>query len=241
MQDKILVSATVITDDETGCYDVGSLDFAVPCSTYDWLDQVPDRREKLAKHLEWLAMQCRTNNSPFESFSSREAVKKGDIRNTVLRQVKVLEKARRLLDQGRGIKEDEVGEFKRTNPVKTRKLKTQIKIITQGLRHLGEALKNLEKYKDTSTKTANNKPSFFKGTKYRLPTKDELIEINSCNLSLSELQQGLGYAIIGRGILRQQEKETLIESAEKLCNMFPDNKTYRKLLEFERNQPLFHH
>jgi hypothetical protein len=81
-----------------------------------------------------------------------EAVKKGDIRNTVLREIKVLEKACRLLDQGRGIKEDEVGEFKKTNPIKTRKLQKQIKIISQGLRHLGEALKALEKYKDTSTK-----------------------------------------------------------------------------------------
>ena len=151
MQDKILVSATVITDDETGCYDVGSLDFAVPVSTVDWLDRDPERREKLAKHLEWLAAQCRMNNSPFESFNNREAVKKGDIRNTVLHEVKVLEKARHLLDQGREIKEDEVGEFKR-NPTKTKKLKSQIKIITQGLRHLGEALKALEKYKDTSTK-----------------------------------------------------------------------------------------
>ena len=104
-----------------------------------------------------------------------EAVKKGDIRNTVLRQIKVLEKTRCLLDEGRGIKEDEVGEFKRTNPAKTRKLKTQIKIITQGLRQLGEALKTLDKYKDTSTKTASSKPSFFKGTKYRLPTKNELM------------------------------------------------------------------
>ena len=87
-----------------------------------------------------------------EAFIYRQAVKKGDIRNTVLREVKMLEKARRLLDQGRGIKEDEVGEFKRTDPTKVRKLKKQVKIISQGLRHLGEALKALEKYKGTSTR-----------------------------------------------------------------------------------------
>ena len=99
----------------------------------------------------------------------KQAVKKGDIRNTVLRQIKVLEKTRHLLDDGREIKEDEAGEFKKTNPSKTRKLRTQIKIITQGLRQLGEALKTLDKYKGTSTKTAN------------------------CNLTLSELKQGFGY------------------------------------------------
>jgi hypothetical protein len=63
------------------------------------------------------------------------------------------------LDDGREIKEDEAGEFKKTNPSKTRKLRTQIKIITQGLRQLGDALKSLEKYKGTSTKTASEEPS----------------------------------------------------------------------------------
>lgn len=164
----------------------------------------------------------------------REAVKKGDIRNTVLREVKILEKARKLLDQGRKIKEDEVGEFKRTNPAKTRKLKTQIKIITQGLRHLGEALKSLDKYKGTSTKTASAEPSFFKKTQYRLPSKEELIEIDSCNLSVPDLRQGFGYAIIGRGMLGQGQKDMLIKSSEILCDMFPDNETYKSLLEHEK-------
>jgi len=111
----------------------------------------------------------------------KQAIRKGDIRNTVLRQIKVLEKTRHLLDEGREIKEDETEDFKKTNPTKARKLKTQIKIITQGLRQLGEALKSLEKYKGTSTKTASEGPSFFECTHYRLPTKKEVIEIDSSN------------------------------------------------------------
>jgi hypothetical protein len=79
-------------------------------------------------------------------------IEKGNIRNTVLREIKILEKACRLLDQGRGIKEDEVAEYKSDNPGKARKLRSQIHIITMGLRHLAEAIKALEKYKDTSTK-----------------------------------------------------------------------------------------
>ena len=164
-----------------------------------------------------------------------DAVKKGDIRNTVLRQIKVLEKTRRLLDEGRGIKEDEVGEFKKNQSFKNQKLKTQIKIITQGLRQLGEALKTLDKYKDTSTKTASDEPSFFKSTHYRLPTKEELVEINNSKPTLSELRQGFGYNIIGRGLLGQKQKEMLIKCAEMLCGMFPDNETYKKLSECEKN------
>jgi hypothetical protein len=65
MQDRILVSATVITDDSTGCYVVGELDFQVPCSTIEWLEKEPERRELLARHLEWLAAKCRSKKSPF--------------------------------------------------------------------------------------------------------------------------------------------------------------------------------
>jgi hypothetical protein len=79
-------------------------------------------------------------------------VRKGEIRNTVLRQVKVLQKALRQLEQGRGIKQDEISEYAPKRPSKARKLKKQVGIITQGLRHLSEALENLQKYKDTTSR-----------------------------------------------------------------------------------------
>ena len=79
-------------------------------------------------------------------------VRKGEIRNTVLRQVKTLQKALRQLEQGRIIKKDEISEYERKKPSKARKLKKQVGIMTQGLRHLSEALESLQKYKDTASK-----------------------------------------------------------------------------------------
>jgi cell division septum initiation protein DivIVA len=178
----------------------------------------------------------------------KEAVKKGEIRNTVLRQVKVLEKARRLLDQGRGIKEEEVDEYKSTNKPKVRKLQTQIKIISQGLRHLAEALKALDKYKDTSStsKTAiftpiielededheatSNEPSIFKKTIYRLPTKKELEEIDSLNLSADKIFRGFCYTIVGRGMMGAEQKDMIIKAIQMLCDISPENTDYKRAL-----------
>jgi hypothetical protein len=72
---------------------------------------------------------------------------KGDIRNTVLRQIKHLEESANLLNQGRAIKEQEIKENK---PSKARKLRRQVSIITHGLKHISQALKELQKYKKTS-------------------------------------------------------------------------------------------
>jgi hypothetical protein len=78
-------------------------------------------------------------------------VQKGDIRNTVLHQVKNLENSLHLLDQGRLIKQREIKEFSETKPSKVRKLKKQVFIITEGINHITQALKELQKYKRTST------------------------------------------------------------------------------------------
>lgn len=72
------------------------------------------------------------------------------------------------------------------------------------------------------------KPSFFSSTNYRLPTEDELREINSFNLSAEELMEGFGYTIVGRGIMREQEKTDIIKSAKMLYSLFPENVEYEK-------------
>jgi 5'-3' exonuclease len=77
-------------------------------------------------------------------------VQKGDIRNTVLRQVKTIQKTIHQLEQGRTIKQNEIAEYKAKKPSKARALKNQVGIITQGLKHLSEALKRLQEYKHTS-------------------------------------------------------------------------------------------
>lgn len=69
MRDQVLVSATVVTDDETGAGDMGEFDFTVPALTIDWLDAKPERAEKLARWLEWLAGQCRAREQPFNRWT----------------------------------------------------------------------------------------------------------------------------------------------------------------------------
>lgn len=75
-------------------------------------------------------------------------VRKGDIRNTVLRQIKNLNRSLNLLSQGITIKEKEMIEHKK-RPEKVNKLKKQVSIMNNGLRHIQRAVKKLEKYKDT--------------------------------------------------------------------------------------------
>lgn len=65
MQDKVLVKVTVITDDDTGCYSVGDLDFGVPMTTNDWLQRDPKNRARLVEHLRWLAFACADKRPPF--------------------------------------------------------------------------------------------------------------------------------------------------------------------------------
>ena len=77
----------------------------------------------------------------------------------------------------------------------------------------------------------NKKPSFFRGTKYRDPSDEELREINESNVNSNELLQGLGYAIIGRGIERQKEKDMIINAIERLLSLQPDNEQYKIALK----------
>lgn len=66
MRDMKLVEVSVVTDDSTGNYSVGELDFGIPATTYDWLKAQPDRRQKLADWLRWLADACEKKTRPFE-------------------------------------------------------------------------------------------------------------------------------------------------------------------------------
>lgn len=75
-------------------------------------------------------------------------VQKGDIRNTILREIKHLKRSLELLQQGSDIKKDELIEHKE-NVSKLRKLKKQISIIEKGMDHIERAVRKLEKYKTT--------------------------------------------------------------------------------------------
>jgi len=71
MEDKKIakIEVTLITDDSTGCYIIGDLDFGIGGWVPDWFKRNPEKREQVAKWLEWLAKQCREKEPPFSEFN----------------------------------------------------------------------------------------------------------------------------------------------------------------------------
>lgn len=84
------------------------------------------------------------------SVMAAQVIEKGNVRNTVLRQIKALKRSISLLEQGRDIKKEEINTFKEKNPEKARALEKQVDIIESGLKHLHQAIRELDKYKETS-------------------------------------------------------------------------------------------
>lgn len=78
------------------------------------------------------------------------------------------------------------------------------------------------------------KPSIFEETIYRLPTTEELNEVNNFNLTSEQIIQGLSYTIVGRGIMDSVKKDRIIESITKLIELYPDNQNYKLALENAR-------
>lgn len=74
-------------------------------------------------------------------------------------------------------------------------------------------------------------PSIFEETIYRLPTTEELNEVNNFNLTSEQIIQGLSYTIVGRGIMDSVKKDRIIESITKLIELYPDNHNYKLALE----------
>ena len=57
-----IVSIQVITDDDTGIYDIGEFDFSVPATAHQWLK---GRREQFATFLRGLADAAEQGAPPF--------------------------------------------------------------------------------------------------------------------------------------------------------------------------------
>ena len=66
MTDDILLKVTIITDDDTGMYRIGELDFGILGMCYTYVEK-PENRERLADWLQMLADRCRNNQSPFKT------------------------------------------------------------------------------------------------------------------------------------------------------------------------------
>ncbi|RLG10760.1 hypothetical protein DRN73_06985 [Candidatus Pacearchaeota archaeon] len=84
-------------------------------------------------------------------------IEKGEIRNTVLRRLKEINKSINLLSQGRNIKRKEIDEYKHKDKSKTKKLKKQVDVIEKGLSHLEKAKNKLKKYKNITVTASSLK------------------------------------------------------------------------------------
>ena len=61
---NILLKVTVVTDDDTGIYKVGELDFGITGYCESFLEK-PGNREKFVKWLRWLADAAEGGTQPF--------------------------------------------------------------------------------------------------------------------------------------------------------------------------------
>jgi len=77
----------------------------------------------------------------------------------------------------------------------------------------------------------NNLPKIFTYTIYRLPTYDELIDVNRHNLSADEIIKGFTYTIVGKGMKNEQNKKLIHESILILTKLFPNNSSYKQALD----------
>jgi hypothetical protein len=75
------------------------------------------------------------------------------------------------------------------------------------------------------------KPPIFHRTIYRIPTNEELEQLNSYQLSAKEILDGFEYTMIGRGVLNQDNKNKITKSIKMLIDMYPDNEEYKKALD----------
>ncbi len=66
MQTQKLLSVEVITDDETGAYGVGELDYSIPASLYAWLEEDAANRQRLSDWLFDLALRVDACEAPFD-------------------------------------------------------------------------------------------------------------------------------------------------------------------------------
>lgn len=87
----------------------------------------------------------------------------------------------------------------------------------------------IKNYNDFINENIDYKPSIFTYTIYRLPTDEELIEVDSYDLNTEELLSGFRYTMIGRGIKDPKNKALIVNSLERMVELFGDK--YKEALE----------
>jgi hypothetical protein len=78
--------------------------------------------------------------------------------------------------------------------------------------------------------TESRTPEMFSRTHYRLPTEEDLIDIDSCRLSPKQIVDGFSYTIIGRGMRSAENTIMIATSLGMLYAMFPKPE-YKKAIE----------
>ena len=72
----------------------------------------------------------------------------------------------------------------------------------------------------------------FTSTLYRIPTDQELKKFEQFpTMTSKEVLSEFQYIIIGKGILNEKHKHTIIECISKLIKLYPENKAYKEALE----------
>ncbi len=76
----------------------------------------------------------------------------------------------------------------------------------------------------------NGTPKIFSHTIYRLPTEEELVDVDKYNLNADEIINGFTYTLVGRGFKTKPAKFMIYRSIELLSEKFPENEEYEKAL-----------
>ena len=79
------------------------------------------------------------------------------------------------------------------------------------------------------------RPSIFMRTIYRLPNNIELAEVNDFNMKAEQVLNGFWCTIVGRGILDSENKQMIVNSIQKLRELYPENEEYKTALEKAKN------
>lgn len=58
MQDQVLLTVTIVTDDETGVWNIGDLDYSILGTCRQYIETSLENRERLADWLQMLADRC---------------------------------------------------------------------------------------------------------------------------------------------------------------------------------------
>jgi len=81
-----------------------------------------------------------------------------------------------------------------------------------------------------------NENMVFNSTIYRIPTNEELSKFEKYPyMTPHEIYEEIVYSIIGRGIFSRINKENILKSIQKLCDMYPDSNRYKDVLIISQN------